>query len=343
MNALFIVGSPFQCLCAFEAIQEFSVSNPEFEIVSDNTKSRLAQTYKILDSKGYRYHTKCTHVGLLKRCLNHLEFLINYHIRTIILRHPKYDYLFVGDYRFGFSNALFHQYEIKKGGKVIYLDDGAGTISVIKGQYIPKNEELKERVRFRRCCENNNIQCDVFFTIFDQLRSNEFTLIRNDFGYLRKNLNQDARGVYFIGTNFDSYCRHSLIGIDLLKGQFRQICQDLQEHGFSEIHYIPHGRDTKHLFKTICYEASVHYMEVKTCVEDAFYSMGINPSLVIGYGSTALFTLKKMYPEALVINILNNAPNKEFYRKYQIIADEYTSEGIITISEVTELFRLINK
>ena len=343
MNALFIVGSPFQCLCAFEAIQEFSVSNPEFEIVSDNTMSRLAQTYKILDSKGYRYHTKCTQVGLLKRCLNHLEFLINYHIRTIILRHPKYDYLFVGDYRFGFSNALFHQYEIKKGGKVIYLDDGAGTISVLKGLYIPKNEELKEREYFEYCCKKEHICTDIFYTVFNRLKSEKFTILENKFNFLRNNLESNARGVYFIGTNFDSYCRHSHIGLEELKNQFISLCSELNSCGVSEISYIPHGRDTKHLFREICRKESVQYLETQTCVEDTFYSKRINPSIVLGYGSTALFTIKKMYPFAVVVNILNNAPNKDFDRKYKIIAEEYASEGIITITDITDLSKFINK
>ena len=167
MKALFLVGSPFQCLCAFEAINHYQISDSVFEIVSGNQSERDYQIFNLLNRKGYKFSKTEIRHSVLTPFVVRIRNVYYSFIRPYVFRNPIYDYLFIGDYRFGIDSGIQHLYEVRKGGKAVFLDDGAGTISVIKGLYKPSDPVKKIIKYYYRLCERNNIQTNIFFTIFN--------------------------------------------------------------------------------------------------------------------------------------------------------------------------------
>jgi hypothetical protein len=75
----------------------------------------------------------------------------------------------------------------------------------------------------------------------------------------------------------------------------------------------------------------IELFDTKVSVEYDFYVNNINPAIVIGFSSTALYTLKFIYPQAQVNNIYISLSDLELNRGHELLREYYTKCGIETL------------
>ena len=321
-EALICIGSPLQAICAVEAIAAYHIDKYKFFVINEGT--RFYQIKEFLDNKGVSFSVISYHVSLLQnlfrfiRCLNPFK--------------GKYDYLFMGDYRL-IGNRMEYVPLLKNGGRIVYLDDGSYIVSWSKGLL----SETK-LTRIRNCllnvvCELRRISYKNIFTMFAKdidmdgysIRENNFTLIQSFSAVVDET-------IFFVGTNplgDSGYC--TALGIDYLyyMNNLKKILQKIQSHNpGSHIVYIPHGRDVSYETIKMCEQLNVEYRKIPVCIELYILSLKFSPKEIWGFGSTALYTLRKFCNETMVFNIILTGSNSEAFQEYKEIADVYKRNGI---------------
>lgn len=324
-EAAFIVASPFQAICALEAISFFKVQKADFYVLTEGVSSKM--TLDFLLKQGYH--------GELRPCEGNA-----YLLKWLKNGHKKYDYIFVGDYFFG--NILYVWLWSNRGANIVYLDDGNSTLDLLLptprdrfGAYESWKKRLSCRIysffkdlkRVNRC----------FYSIFDlEGRGFPYPSIKNNFEVLKREIdNTSTKGVYIIGTNTSG------LGID--KGVFIKNLGYIKDHvsqlGLQDsINYCPHRRDENN------YEEELKKMGIKVfhtevSVEVDFIRKRLSPLYVFGFGSTAMITLKFLFPQANVINFIMHTNNSEIDSEYRELENEYSKYGIpeVEIEQLNDL------
>ena len=106
-EAAIFVSSPFQALCALEAINEFKVKRPVFYLQGHEISYEMTRKYLI--KNGFTYID-------VAETSNAFEAIKIHH------RHKKFQYLFVGDY-FSCGHFLLSMLWSKINATIVYLDD----------------------------------------------------------------------------------------------------------------------------------------------------------------------------------------------------------------------------
>ena len=73
----------------------------------------------------------------------------------------------------------------------------------------------------------------------------------------------------------------------------------------------------------------MHNTEVS--VEIDFVTNDIYPLVVIGFGSTALLTLKYIFPKASIIDLVFHHSDDALVKEYRSIEQEYRKQGISVV------------
>ena len=141
------------------------------------------------------------------------------------------------------------------------------------------------------------------------MMKNSFNLLTSETSYLA------ATGVYIIGTNSfvisfkdETYEELLIKLINNIKGRYPG----------APIYYCPHRRDTNN-YSGLLKELGVNLFQTEISVEVDFVTKKINPLLIVGFASTALITLKMIYPSCSVESVRFN------------IEDEFTTKSIRSI------------
>ena len=170
----------------------------------------------------------------------------------------------------------------------------------------------------------------TFFTIFD-VQSSEYQIINNPFKLLESKLGKikEKNGIYIIGTNssildFKDYTYRDYI-ISLHK---YIMCKYLVD----EIYYCPHRRDRNlEDIIVLCKHLGIKIYDTKVSVEYDFIENNINPKLIIGFTSNALFTLHLLYPSTDIKTVMYNLKSEQADTETQIIRNRLNESGISTI------------
>jgi hypothetical protein len=324
-EAAFLVASPFQALCALEAISYFKVQKADFYILPEGVSSKM--TLDFLLKQGYK--------GVLMPSEGNSYFL-----KWIKCGHKKYDYFFVGDYFFG--NILYVLLWSNRGANIIYLDDGNSTLGLL----LPKPRDrfgAYESLKKRLSCRLFSFFKDLkrvnrcFFSIFDlEGRGFPYPSIKNNFEVLKRGMdNTPTEGVYIIGTNTSG------LGID--KGTFIKNLEYIKDYvsqlGLQDsINYCPHRRDENNYDEELK-KMGMMVFPTEVSVEVDFIRKRLSPLYVFGFGSTAMITLKFLYPQANVINFKMHTNNSEIDSEYRELENEYSRYGIpeVEIEQLNEL------
>lgn len=289
-STLFLVQSPFQCLCMLEAIERFSISKYDVVVVfSDNLS--IEKIERLLVSKSIIYSKL------------HYCHLIKDSIRILLRSHLYYHNVFIGDY-YGSTRqvaALYASFD----SHIFLLDDGTQAIEICSNNhYYCKGMKLSVLILivlidfllfiksfFRKWS---------FFTIYP-VTSNRFQIIPNNFQTLKIDINYRPQGVYIIGTNSSEISFSNYSYADYLLALYKYIRTEFPD---DDIFYCPHRRDKNLLsISQMCRCLGIHLFNTQISVEYDFIEKEICPKFVVGFNSNALFTLKMFFTSSRIATI----------------------------------------
>lgn len=318
-NAAAIVRSPFQALCAVEAVHEFGIEAPVFYIQGNDKSAKMTRDF--VASQGYAFQS-------LEDTRNSLDIIKKYR------NYPKYKLMIVGDY-FSQGQFTFAFLWVKHGGSIVYLDDGVATLSMLPPLNLRRGSDWG--FSLRKVCERSFVGIlalkrvkTLFFTIFDMEGKIPFDVVRNRFSMLNSSGAGEQKGCYIIGTwasvlgwTFEEYVEKLMPIVDFFKA-----CYPGQA-----IFYCPHRHDEND-DQQVADALGVTLFDTKVSVEVDFVSRNLYPKAVIGFGSTALYTLKKIYPETRVISIRFDQQHER--GNVYVHGEDYKKSGI----EIVDFDRL---
>lgn len=300
------VETPLQLLCAFEAM-ELRGGGKEIQLFLRATgrgrnDKQLIETARILglDFKLIRFNVKAT---LLDRA--RLLLVI------ISLLSSKYDEVYFGSFFSGFFRILARHIRSKK---TFYLDDGMATLLAQRSMKAGGAKDLF-----------------TFFNI-EPLPGQE--VIMHGFEGLKKKIGY-SRGneAYFIGQplvdygylNVDEYCA-------CVKDAVRKVCG-------GDLYYVPHRHESEAMQSRISGIDGVSLREVATPIELYFISSGIYPRFIFSFSSTALVSIKLIYPDCTSISYFidykNYSPRTHIEDIYCFFEEEAGIEVIDVRSSAT--------
>lgn len=321
-SALICVGSPLQAICAIEAIAVYSINQYKILVIDDGT--RLPQIRKLFDEKGFRYTIIPFHVPSWKNIMRMIECVNPFK--------GKYDYLLMGDYRLT-GNRMECVPLIKNHGKIVYLDDGSYIVSWSKGLIEEKGiTKLRNRL-MEMACEIRGISYKNIFTMFSKdIQMPGYNIQENLLTQLQISSDSIGHEVLFIGTNplgEGGYC--TFMGIDFshyLEVLKRMLSDIREKNKDARIIYIPHGRDISEETRDICNELGIEYKKMPVCIELYVLTLKTSPKEIWSFGSTALYTLRRLCPGSELVNITIEGTIENSVEQYKELADIYEKNGI---------------
>ena len=322
--SVFIVCSPFQALCAIAAIKQLEITRyiviiclPKEELNNKQVEF-LLKKYNIIYKSVSPFFIK----GWTFRALRLL---------ALIPRNVGYNRLFIGDYRNTMELSLGYNY-VRNGADVVFLDDGNPTINLLndsESEPMPEKSVrwLNRIEKYRKLFYIRNL-----LTIYGDITNNKYNIKQlnlNEALRIQK-YDDQHRGVYIIGTNVEGYCGslniQESIFISKLEELISTVCKQYPE---DRIIYIPHRRETKDYAERLCQKYGCLFRFSETMIEVEAVDFPYPPKVIYGFTSNALFTLKKLYPESKVINILiEPSGDNLFYKDYILISEYYQKNGV---------------
>lgn len=285
MDAYFIY-SPFQSLIAVESILSRGADDYSIYLLQNGNKQNLP-AQEVL--KLFRISHSIITVGSLLDVYKEAKKLKN-----------SFNVCYVGDY-FDYRLRIIASYALKHKGKLVYMDDGSSSITVLNHEHPLRTLPFKLRFRFYDPLirlKRKHIQT-AYFTIYNISVKKDISLC--DFSYVRSYLKEKQISIQektiIIGTNpvlFNSYNDYYLF----LEETIKKYVKD--ESG--NVWYCPHRTEAPSKEIDILlnrYGITRHIS--RYCVEVDLLLNNCYPNCVIGFGSTALSSLKIIYPNADVL------------------------------------------
>lgn len=317
--SLFIVGSPFQALCAIEAIHSFEINEYKF-LLSLINDPRNKQLFKLLKDQNIKYEI----VGFDKKI--HWNFL--YKLSLLRPRWNKYKRAFIGDYRF--RSMFCPAFErLSNNSCIIFLDDGNCNVPLLKGLSQPLYDNASGH--FMKALNiTRHISCGKYiFTHYADINNCNFHIYSNDFSNLSKSIrDKNKEGVCIIGTNPERFAWGYGMTIDEFWIEMENIlCLIKKENPNKDIYYVPHGRDASSNTYDLCNKHGIRFVRADISVELLLIKMDVIPEIIYGMNSSALYSIRKMMPNIQIKNILFTWPCK-FLNNHLAIAEYYKAHGI---------------
>lgn len=286
-EALFIINSPFQALCAFEAISHYNIKYPVFYVFDcDDSRSKIA---KLLNNNSISEIELIPFVGTKE-------------LFKVIRTKPHFNNIFIGDF-FSYNQYLIGVLLSKRNSQIVYLDDGTATLDLLPSVNRKRYEGISLRSFAYRCLNMLRFikgTKESLFSFFDIKGKVPYEIEENTFSFLKANCNDDERrGVYIIGTNSSVIPFKGKPYPELLKSLVGSI---RKQNPRETIYYCPHRRDTNH-YDDLLKSLHIDLFQTEISVEVDFVTKKINPSRIVGFASTALITLKKLFPQSKVQSI----------------------------------------
>lgn len=320
-EAAIFVSSPFQALCALEAIKEFKVRRPVFFIQGHEVSHEMTRNY--LAKNGFTY-------------INVVETESAFEAVKIHHRHQKFQFLFVGDY-FSGSHFLLSMLWSKINATIVYLDDGNSTLSLLPttGRKRLDSGTFSKKIFYQILVLYKDLKGirRIFFSLYNLTdRGFPYPIITNNLSILRTDdIASRKYGIYIIGTNSSQigWAREKYVD------KLRIIRDYARKYSNDPIYYCPHRRDERNYQKELQKLGCLLY-ETDVSVEVDFVSNKLYPFMVFGFGSTAMLTLKMLYPKTVFYNFVFHSQNQQEESEYRIIEDEYKAFGI-KVMEIEQL------
>lgn len=315
-STLFIVGSPFQCLCMLEAIHHWHIT--DYDVIINAMEVNIPMISRLLGEKGINY--EC----------NRRNHLFKEVLPLVFTNHKHYDNVFIGN----FYNMAYQDMALaysRSNARVICLDDGTQVLELFSDNpRRVKNKVWVDIVQafFSAYSLIKRINRNLFFTIYD-VRSEKYVIEKNSFNILKSKEKLSKRGVYIIGTNSSKLVLKDKEYKDIL---LAVISRCRLAYPNQDINYCPHRGDTNNkALKALLEENNVGWFDTKISVEYDFVNDGIYPKEIIGFNSNALFTLHSLFPLASTNNVCIRLKDERDNLEAQIIREKLNGYGISSI------------
>lgn len=322
--SVFYVASPFQGLCAIATIRQLHITDYIFYALLIENSPRNKQLLLLLEQYGITYQTVYYKGGI--------NIIFDW-LRAMLPKQNRFRRLFVGDFRniYGLLNGCK---SISNGSNVVYLDDGNFTISLLDNTFKPKGKWLQSIkntiLAFRDIRPEINL-----LTIFADIPNSAYNIQGLDMSQLLSSKYNDVdqlQGVVVVGTNSLDYCKALNIEPEVFYSHFINLLEMMKQHYPTDrITFVPHGRDNNIKIKEICDKHDVIYKPTSIMIELELLMYENKPKAVYGYTSTALFTIKKIFKNTEVYNILPKADkDNDYFQQYLSCSNYYKKHGILT-------------
>lgn len=321
--SIFAISSPLQVLCAMAAIKQLKIEDYRVAICYDETDPRNQQLWAVLD---YFKMFDRIMMPVSSRNINY------YRLRSFLHHKNKYKRLFIGDYR-GYYDFILGSSYVSDGSDVVYLDDGTATLSLLNDvitEPMRRSRKLFLEVvaRKRHFVLNKNL-----LTIYCGLSNPRFNIENLSLENVKKTLDykkEECRGVYIVGTNIDRYCLPLGISVDAYVRKLEELIKSVKSEYLDEpIIFVPHGRDFSEYAKIICERNGCDFRRPEMMVEMELLKSRFTPRAIYGFTSSALYNLKKMYPQTRVVNVLFNCSEDNInFKEYCVLSEYYQKNDI---------------
>lgn len=285
---LFIILSPFQLICAQNARDEYCGGcYNELLILNRHKPTDLGQV-QLQHTTDRNWHKIKIYQDSPERGFKRLikQIFITY---LYWLKRSNYKGVYLGEARSSWQNKMADCF----GQKKIFLDDGSASIILIN-KMLEFSDKLDQKVSMYSVFGNSAICKHSQGRIIENRR-----FFRNF--HVSKPLKKE---VVFIGQSL------SETGYITTEQEFNWLASIWAQYQGYNVSYVRHRNDCKEKIKMIS-TYGIKIISLQTPIEMHYMNESIIPHLFIGWFSTALFTLKKAYPQCNVIFHNIQKPNKE--------------------------------
>lgn len=316
-STLFIVTSPFQCMCMLEAIRYFNIRTFKI-LVTYSDEFSLDKINLLLKRHNLSYS---------KRKIAHLLCDV---FPIIFSNRQSYNNIFIGDFQYKHHLALAYIASSFR-ANFFYLDDGVQTLSFFSSFTFQRKQKLTVKIVFflyKIIGYIKFVKRPVFFTIFN-VSSSYYQIIKNPLTLIKNMSRLVPKDIFIIGTNssimdFDIYNYFEYITA-IYNNVYRRF-------PLEKVYYCPHRRDSNlNQILELCDKLNIKIFNTKIAVEYDFIDNNISPKLIIGFTSNALITLHTIYPKALVESVEFRLRCKDDDIENQIIRSKMIEQGISTL------------
>jgi hypothetical protein len=319
---VFVVSTPLQLIGSAEARRLYPEGKSLLVIArADNARTRDQIGY-LLQRLGWS-DTEIVH-------LDKLFFYITvvYLVRRLISTR-------VGNLYIGNMGSWIHElfYTSVPARRVVFLDDGAATIAYYSQAGIMKSRiSSGTRAYFRLTGLPLKIPAQEplnFFTFFPLQDKPGVNVIRHDFPYFklvfpRKSGAEDVKGaVGFLGQQYNSAEEYARLVVQLKHVAHR--------HPGSRLVYFMHRKEDRKKLGAVLAGLPVEIRDPGWPVEVEVATSGVDFIAFYSFISTALFTLKSMFPELKIYQI-DDRRIAATIRHYNDVVEVFRAAGIETVS-----------
>lgn len=330
-RALFVIESPFQLFCAFEAIHHFQIQSADLLILTNSHPHNAVQIENVLNKKDFAIFEGVKSFSVSNGYRAYLNSVI--FILKLKFKNYRYKYVFIGHYDCGYMRVLGANLS---DSKTVVLDDGANTLFLEKQISKPKSIDSNFRdVILKLFGLKNNLVLmgSSFFSFFPMMSDRFGNWIQHRFEFINRvleNEKQVGSHILLLGSPFVEKNMLSVENYHLYLEKFRQMFPVLN------ITYAPHRAETKENLRTIELKFRFHIMDNSLPIELSLSQQAYLPLSIASFGSMALLTLPKIFRRTEYITLkidTNKFPSKyrENYRELYSHLEKLNESKIVLL------------
>jgi len=320
-TALILIKSPLQVLNAWEAIKSFNINDYRVYVRYGSNELSNLQIKSLVD---FLHLSNVKYFLPKKYALGMFNELVV--VRELKKKKSSFDYIMIGDYRA--TNFLYFLSNVKHKYSLL-LDDGTASY-YIQEKYLMlgkvfKNGLLIDFSRFLLAGFILNLKFDKIYKL-DLFTSLNIDKIKDQKVFYNtyaatldllqsRNCRVNADLVFIIGAKYSEAGwmkqKSYFLGLDKLKNIYIN----------KRIYYLPHRGEFKKKLDEIKENFGFVILQLNEIVETALMKRDELPQSIVGFTSTALINISKIYKDIDVISY--RFPNDVFLNPWNGIAQEF--------------------
>jgi len=262
---LYIVETPLQLLCAFEAIRKVGDREHELWIRLNGKADNDRQTCNM--AKLLNLNFKTFNFRKTARVIDGFFLL-----RLIPVLRRRYETVYLGSL---FSSLLSVMSRVTRTKRIIYLDDGVAT-------FLSSDRVLKAKSK------------QTIFTFFNIEPTSYLEVIQNDFNNLKEYF-----GVTKKISNMAVFIGQRVVDAGMMSEEsYLSVIKRAQAEAQIPMTYIPHRDESSAVIEKISKIEGIDVVSIDVCIELYLLISNSNPSYIASSFSSALFSLGILFPQS---------------------------------------------